>query len=93
MSDEQGVITASGQEVADILKGAVVMPPVMAIGAHVFTDVNPNLAHDEVVTTVELLVLTPGASGDQMAIFTIIMDPELGASIGLTDTTHEEEEV
>lgn len=92
MSEEEAVVEVGGDEIADVLNSAVVMPPVTVVGAHVFTGVNPNLVTEEVVTTVELLALTPSPEGDQVAIFTLIMEPALAESLGLQDIDHTPEE-
>lgn len=93
IEEEEQVIEVGGDEIAEVLENAIVMPPVTVVGAHVTTGVNPNLVTEEVVTTVELLALTPSPTGDQVAIFTLIMEPALAESLGLEDIdpTPEEE--
>lgn len=88
--EEASVVTVDSEDIKDLLSKAVVMPPITAVGAHVCTEANPSLVTEDVVTTIELLVLTPSPEGDQMAIFTIIMDPELASSLGLQDTNPKE---
>ncbi len=86
MNEEEDVVTVDADEIRDILSHAVVMPPVTAIGAHISTGLNPNLIIEEEVTTVEFLTLTPSPDGDTVAIFTLVMEPVLAESLGLTDT-------
>lgn len=87
---EENIIEVGGDEISDILESAIVMPPVTVVGAHVSTGVNTSLVTEEEVTTVELLVLTPSSEGDQVAIFTLIMEPALAESLGLEDIDPEE---
>ena len=84
--DEPDILDVGAEDIKDILERSVVMPPVTVIGGHIVTGVNSGLITDEVVTTAELLALTPGVEGDQMAIFTLILDPELAQSLGIHDT-------
>lgn len=78
-------------DITDLLDQAITMAPATLIGAHVRTGINPQLVHDEVVTTAELLCAVPADNGDEsIAIFTLIMDPELAEYLGLEDTPQED---
>ncbi len=87
---EEATVEVEASEIQDILEGAVPMPPVTVVGGHAFTGVNPGLVTDEVVTTVELLALTPSPEGDVTAIFTLIMEPALAEALGINSIPIEE---
>jgi|TARA_R110002167_G_scaffold217835_1_gene422584 hypothetical protein len=83
---EEDVIPIEEADIGSLLDNATVMAPAMCIGANINVGVNENLVTDEVVATVEFLLLVPSVDGtDELAIMPIIMTEELAEQLGLNN--------